>query len=207
LANTLSQAVQNHKPAVTLQLTPENLGSLRIHISTGADNQISARLVVSHPEALSKLDATLQELRQNLEAKGVHVDQLRVTLAGEASTTIASQHLGGGGSHPRQENRPDGTGLSNAAAHNPFGGNAANGGNTGNAFGQNAYETFQGMAQDLQQQSTWRQFNGQEPSQASGSAGHSPAAKGLATDNELASATSPTSTRIMNPDGTISLLI
>ena len=195
LGNNVTQAVQSHKPAVTLQLTPENLGNLRIHLSTGADDMVSARLVVSHPEALQKLDSTIQELRQNLESKGIQVDQLRVTLAGEAFSTVASQQMGHGNQskHDHQQEH------SRFGHQGGFDMSPNDNSQSNQHFGQNIHEAFQGMRQDLQQQSSWQHLNHSENGR------HTSKAMTTASEQSNQDTASAVSS-LMNPSGTMSLL-
>lgn len=67
---------------VVLRLQPATLGQLKIRVSFDRERAgVSARFEVSSSEARKAVDASLEQLRSSLEARGLAIDGLEVTLA------------------------------------------------------------------------------------------------------------------------------
>ncbi len=84
-------AVKNGQKEMTLQLTPDDLGTVRIKLNSGADQIVSARLIASTPEAHDILTRQSEALQKALEIQGVRVREIQVVLAGEGT----NHHSGG----------------------------------------------------------------------------------------------------------------
>lgn len=65
---------------VTLTLTPDSLGELRIRVTTTEGGAVRASVVATTPEARAALEAAVEGLRQNLMERGLHLDRFTVTL-------------------------------------------------------------------------------------------------------------------------------
>jgi flagellar hook-length control protein FliK len=75
------------KKEISLNLNPENLGQLRIHLTSNGDQQVSARFVTTTLEARDQLQEQIDALRQSMEKQGIQVGQITVVMAGEESAS------------------------------------------------------------------------------------------------------------------------
>jgi Meckel syndrome type 1 protein len=100
----LEVALKQQGGSVQLRLTPESLGAMKIEMSI-ARGAVAATLQASTPEARELLSRNIETLRAALEAKGLSVERLSITLA------PASQ--GGSSGHSFNAN----TGSPNAQHH------------------------------------------------------------------------------------------
>lgn len=64
---------------VRMQLWPEQLGEVRVHVAV-ADGQLHARVQVGSLEAREALEGSLPQLREALDAQGIRVDRFEVQL-------------------------------------------------------------------------------------------------------------------------------
>ena len=87
----LSVALRQQGGSVQMRLTPESLGLLKIEmtLSRGA-----ATLQASTPEARELLSRSIETLRASLEAKGLSVERLSITLAPASHGGLSGQHSG-----------------------------------------------------------------------------------------------------------------
>jgi hypothetical protein len=83
VVNATKMAVNNGQKEMTLQLTPDNLGQVRINLVSTANGQLHARFVASSQETQQELNAKVEQLRASLEKQGVNVGQITVIAAGE----------------------------------------------------------------------------------------------------------------------------
>lgn len=100
----LEVALKQQGGSVQLRLTPESLGAMKIEMSI-VRGTVAATLQASTPEARELLSRHIETLRASLEAKGLSVERLSITLA------PASQ--GGSSGHSFNAN----TGSPNAQHH------------------------------------------------------------------------------------------
>ena len=77
---------------IAFHLTPDNLGSLHIAVTTGADGVI-ARVTAEHAGVRQALEGAKEHLRSALENRGLHLDKLEisVTQGGLSDGRTASQ--------------------------------------------------------------------------------------------------------------------
>jgi hypothetical protein len=82
---TLYSVKNGHKELI-LKINPDNLGEVRINLTSLGENGLSARLIASNPESHALLKTQANALKASLEAQGVHVERLSVVLAGQTET-------------------------------------------------------------------------------------------------------------------------
>lgn len=88
VAEGTAYSVKNGHKELIIRLNPDNLGEVRINLTSHANQELSARLIASTPESHNLLKTQLDSLKNTLESQGITVDRLSVVLAGspEAST-------------------------------------------------------------------------------------------------------------------------
>ena len=95
----MSQALRSQGGAVTLRLTPPELGTVRVHLEMQGTT-VSARLHAETDAGQSLLSRQLTQLRQGLESQGLTVERLSVgSLTSDGS---------GNASNSREESGRDG---------------------------------------------------------------------------------------------------
>ncbi|MGN0342612.1 MAG: flagellar hook-length control protein FliK [Roseburia sp.] len=67
--------------SIDMQLNPENLGKLYLHVSTGREGNVTAEIAASSQEVKEALETQIAELRITLNQQGVKVDAVEVTVA------------------------------------------------------------------------------------------------------------------------------
>lgn len=97
----LGVAMKQQGGSVQMRLTPESLGLLKIEM-TIARGVVAATLQASTPEARELLGRHIETLRASLEAKGLSVERLTITLA-PASHGGSSGQFNGAGSNAQQQ--------------------------------------------------------------------------------------------------------
>lgn len=124
----LSAAVLQKGGSLTLRLTPESLGQVRIDMQLERGS-VAVRLEAGTAAAHELLESTLTMLRSSLESKGLSVERLSVHLApgasaasapsaaqdqpatqqdgGQKSQTSTGQDAGGGASRGKRDHDPD----------------------------------------------------------------------------------------------------
>jgi flagellar hook-length control protein FliK len=85
-----------------VQLHPEELGSIEIHLRSTPDG-VAARLVTDGSQAANVLRHAGDELRRALQAQGVNLTQFDVGTAGQEQRRSASPQ--GDGAPPRRDGR------------------------------------------------------------------------------------------------------
>ncbi|MBX2861361.1 MAG: flagellar hook-length control protein FliK, partial [Vampirovibrio sp.] len=70
---------------ITLQLNPENLGSVRVRLVSLGNNEVNARFITQTPEAQDALQDQLSALKTTLESKGIRVNRLTVNMVAMAT--------------------------------------------------------------------------------------------------------------------------
>ncbi len=100
----LSAAIQQRGGSVTIRLSPESLGALRIHM-TIANGEVSVRMETINDRAQQMLVQSLPALRESLESKGLTVNELRISPAPHPASiaqTNDARHGGGGDDRSEQ---------------------------------------------------------------------------------------------------------
>jgi flagellar hook-length control protein FliK len=67
---------------ITIKMEPEHLGSIRLTL-TSHHHGIIGRMVVNNPAALAVIESNIENLHQELSAKGVRLDAFQVSVGGE----------------------------------------------------------------------------------------------------------------------------
>jgi flagellar hook-length control protein FliK len=78
--NGLNMSMQAGKKEITLQLNPENLGQLRVNLSSNSSQQVTARFIANNVDAQQELQSQIENLKQALEKQGIQVGQITVTM-------------------------------------------------------------------------------------------------------------------------------
>lgn len=68
------------KQSMTFQLTPENLGKVKLIVDL-VENQISTRIEVENDQVKQFIQSNIEQLKQNLQLSGVHLSNVNVSLA------------------------------------------------------------------------------------------------------------------------------
>lgn len=68
------------KQSVTFQLTPENLGKVKLSIDL-VENQINTRIEVENEQVKQFIQSNIEQLRQNLQTSGIHLNNVNISLA------------------------------------------------------------------------------------------------------------------------------
>ncbi|MFK7789747.1 MAG: flagellar hook-length control protein FliK, partial [Phycisphaeraceae bacterium] len=106
----LANAVQQRGGAVTMRLTPPEMGTVRIQMQITGTN-ISATFHAESASAQTLLTNQLAQLRSSLESKGMSVDRLSVQpLAATASTNNANQSQNQGDSQQQGQSQQQSAG-------------------------------------------------------------------------------------------------
>ncbi|SFB25075.1 hook-length control protein FliK [Acetitomaculum ruminis DSM 5522] len=80
IANQVKINVNDISQGITMQLNPEHLGKLGVSLTVKA-GALTASFVVENAQVKSALDYSIYQLRQSLEASGIKVDAVEVTIA------------------------------------------------------------------------------------------------------------------------------
>ena len=75
------------KQSMTFQLTPENLGKVKLIVDL-VGNQISTRIEVENEQVKQYVQSNIEQLKQNLQSAGVHLGNVNVSL-GESEQKFA----------------------------------------------------------------------------------------------------------------------
>ena len=97
VARGLNAAVNQKGGSITLRLSPESLGLVRIQMTLD-QGAVSVRLEATNPAAQGLLTEHIAMLRGSLESRGLTVDKLSVQYAPTASLAGAGLSHGSGGS-------------------------------------------------------------------------------------------------------------
>ncbi len=74
-------SVTSEASSLEMQLNPENLGKLYLHISATKEGNVTAQFAAQSEAVKEALETQLVELRQTLNQQGVKVDAIEVTVA------------------------------------------------------------------------------------------------------------------------------
>jgi len=99
VADGTAYSVKNGHKELIIRLNPDNLGEVRVNLTSHANQELSARLIASTPESHNLLKTQLDSLKSTLESQGLTVDRLSVVLAGSPEAS-ANNH-----SHQQQSSQ------------------------------------------------------------------------------------------------------
>jgi len=122
----LGLALRSNDGPVTIRLTPEHLGQLRVDLSRG-EAGVTARFEAATSEAQKLLESSMPELRSALEARGLQVDRLEVRLAEQPVVDAERRAAQESGDEPRgqaEEDRGEAPAEAGTHAHSGGGGHA-----------------------------------------------------------------------------------
>lgn len=88
---TIYSAKNGHKELI-IRLNPDNLGEVRINLTSHGNQELSARMIASTQESHDLLKGQLDTLKQRLESQGIQVDRLSVVMAGSAESQAHTGH-------------------------------------------------------------------------------------------------------------------
>ncbi|WP_303672676.1 flagellar hook-length control protein FliK [Vampirovibrio chlorellavorus] len=89
-------SVKNGQKELILKINPDNLGEVRIRLTSLGNNEVSARLIASTQESHELLKTQSETLKASLEAQGIRIEKLSVLLAGHADN----------GANPNKQDQP-----------------------------------------------------------------------------------------------------
>ncbi|MEB3287713.1 MAG: flagellar hook-length control protein FliK [Vampirovibrionales bacterium] len=91
VAQGVTDGLKVNRPEIVIKLSPDNLGDVRVKLSTNALQEVSARLMVDNPEAHDLLKEQMGQLKQHLEAQGIRTETISVAMAAKSDQSF-SQH-------------------------------------------------------------------------------------------------------------------
>lgn len=100
--------------SIEMQLNPENLGKVYLHIAATKEGNITAELAVSSETVKTALEAQIADLRTSLNQQGIKVDAVEVTIASHEFERNLEQNASGEeqqGSHREESGRTAGRRL------------------------------------------------------------------------------------------------
>jgi hypothetical protein len=151
VAEGTAYSVKNGQKELIIRLNPDNLGEVRVNLTSHGNKELSARLIASTVESHDLLKSQLEGLKTTLEAQGVTVERLSVVLAGhtENSNGAQSQHQSSTGREQSQDQQQHNTqqGSTFQQQYNPQ--NPAS-----SLFGQMGGQSQPGWAQRVSQANT-----------------------------------------------------
>lgn len=81
--------------SIEMQLNPENLGKVYLHIAATKEGNITAELAVSSEAVKTALEAQIADLRTSLNQQGIKVDAVEVTIASHEFERNLEQNASG----------------------------------------------------------------------------------------------------------------
>lgn len=81
--------------SIEMQLNPENLGKVYLHIAATKEGNITAQLAVSSEAVKTALEAQIADLRTSLNQQGIKVDAVEVTIASHEFERNLEQNASG----------------------------------------------------------------------------------------------------------------
>ena len=81
--------------SIEMQLNPENLGKVYLHIAATKEGNITAELAVSSETVKAALEAQIADLRTSLNQQGIKVDAVEVTIASHEFERNLEQNASG----------------------------------------------------------------------------------------------------------------
>lgn len=81
LAAEINKYLQsNEKQSITFQLTPENLGKVKLMVDY-ADNQLQASIEVENEQVKQHVQSNIDQLKNNLQSSGVQINNINVSIS------------------------------------------------------------------------------------------------------------------------------
>lgn len=87
VAEGTAYSIKNGHKELIIRLNPDNLGEVRINLTSHGNQELSARLIASTQESHDLLKGQLESLRNTLQSQGVTVERLSVVLAGHTESS------------------------------------------------------------------------------------------------------------------------
>jgi flagellar hook-length control protein FliK len=85
-------SVKNGHKELIIRLNPDNLGEVRINLTSHGNQELSARMIATTKESHDLLKSQMDSLKQSLESQGIQVDRLSVVMAGSAESQSNTSH-------------------------------------------------------------------------------------------------------------------
>ncbi|HEY5430194.1 MAG TPA: flagellar hook-length control protein FliK [Solirubrobacteraceae bacterium] len=90
VATTISMGARNGVSVARIQLAPESLGAIAIHLQRTSDG-IVARVITEHPETADTLSQGGDDLRRQLQQNGTHLVRLDIESSGQQRSSTQEQ--------------------------------------------------------------------------------------------------------------------
>ena len=87
--------LSSENSSIEMQLNPENLGKVYLHIAATKEGNIAAELAVSSETVKAALEAQIADLRTSLNQQGIKVDAVEVTIASHEFERNLEQNTAG----------------------------------------------------------------------------------------------------------------
>lgn len=87
--------LSSENSSIEMQLNPENLGKVYLHIAATKEGNITAELAVSSETVKAALEAQIADLRTSLNQQGIKVDAVEVTIASHEFERNLEQNAAG----------------------------------------------------------------------------------------------------------------
>ena len=87
--------LSSENSSIEMQLNPENLGKVYLHIAATKEGNITAELAVSSETVKTALEAQIADLRTSLNQQGIKVDAVEVTIASHEFERNLEQNAAG----------------------------------------------------------------------------------------------------------------
>lgn len=81
---------------IKIKLEPDNLGSMRVHLSVDENHAVSARIQVESHEARSLIENSLQRLKDALQEQGLKIEKFNVDVRQDQGQQDQQQNASGG---------------------------------------------------------------------------------------------------------------
>ena len=88
-------SLSSENSSIEMQLNPENLGKVYLHIAATKEGNITAELAVSSETVKTALEAQIADLRTSLNQQGIKVDAVEVTIASHEFERNLEQNAAG----------------------------------------------------------------------------------------------------------------
>jgi flagellar hook-length control protein FliK len=92
IVNKASYHLKNGQNSVRIDLKPEFLGQVRMHIVT-VEHQVSVRITTELPMVKEMLDHHLQQLKADLQQQGLEVDEIEVSVSTDAQHNARNRRM------------------------------------------------------------------------------------------------------------------
>lgn len=94
---------QPDKQQLVMNLHPKNMGDIRVQLQSQGDQRISARFIVTRPEAIDELQSQIEALTDNLAEQGIKLEQLHIVHSAEPANDAQNQADGEPNAHLADE--------------------------------------------------------------------------------------------------------